>query len=109
MNPWAPLLHGKCFAHVQYLSLHCSKIDKIMQQRLELPMSWKTHGETISSAYTASNPHIHVCEKEEEKNLGLPFFPFYLVLPLSLWCYQFPWGRFSAAAIGRPRLSKYMF
>lgn len=51
----------------------------------------------------------YVCEKEEEKNLGLPFFPFYLVLPLSLWCYQFPWGRFSAAAIGRPRLSKYMF
>lgn len=37
------------------------------------------------------------------------FFPFSSVFPLSLRCCQSPWGRISAAAIGRPRLSKYTF
>ena len=36
-------------------------------------------------------------------------FPFSSVFPLSLRCCQSPWGRISAAAIGRPRLSKYTF
>lgn len=36
-------------------------------------------------------------------------FPFSSAFPLSLRCCQSPWGRISAAAIGRPRLSKYTF
>lgn len=58
-NPWAPWLHLKCFVCVQYCSLCCSKIDKMMQERLVL----ETHRKAISSAYTASNPRVYAREK----------------------------------------------
>lgn len=58
-NPWAPWLHLKCFVCVQYCSLRCSKIDKMMQERLVL----ETHRKAISSAYTASNPRVYAREK----------------------------------------------
>lgn len=76
MNPWAPLLHWNCFARVQYLWLHCSKIDKITQQRLELLVSWKTDGNP-SVLHILHQTLTYMCvEKEEKKNLGLPVFFF---------------------------------
>lgn len=72
------------------------------------------------SASTVANYCMCVCvrahvdmENRRREEFGVAvahfFFPFSSVFPLSLRCCQSPWGRISAAAIGRPRLSKYTF
>jgi len=54
--------------------------------------------------------HVDLENRSEEFGVGVAqFFSFSSVFPLPLQCCQSPWGWISAAAIGRLRLSKYMF
>lgn len=79
-----------------------------------LSLCWKS--KSIISEYTVSNSSVCArvdMENRRREEFGVAvahfFFPFSSVFPLSLRCCQSPWGRISAAAIGRPRLSKYTF
>lgn len=113
---------------VQYLtapashSLYCSKIDMLMLKVVGLLWHWKTAAKPSARhiLYQTLAYCMCVCvcarvdmEKRRREVFGVAvahfFFSFSSVFPLSLRCCQSPWGRISAAAIGRPRLSKYTF
>lgn len=109
---------------VQYLtapashSLYCSKIDMLMQKVVGLRWYWKTAVKPSARhiLYQTLAYYMCVCVDMEERRreeFGVAvahfFFSFSSVFPLSPRCCQSPWGRISAAAIGRPRLSKYTF
>lgn len=122
-NPWARSLHLKVvfcsvYANSRLPSLvlvYCSKMDMLMHEIVGLRCCSKNRSKTISSAYAVSNSCVCArvdMENRRREEFGVAvahFFSFSSVFPLSLRCCQSPWGRISAAAIGRPRLSKYAF
>lgn len=99
-------------------SLHCSKIDMLIQDGELDCASWKNSSKkkektSVRRALYQTLAYVCACvENRGREEFGVAvahFSSFSSALPLSLRCCQSPWGRISAAAIGRPRLSKYMF
>lgn len=113
-----------CFAVYSIVQLRCltnysSKIDMLMGKVVLLLFRctcWKQLQSHHLGIYCIKL--LCVCARVDMENrrreeFGVAvahfFFPLSSVFPLSLRRCQSPWGRISAAAIGRPRLSKYTF
>lgn len=115
-----------CFA--QWTVCHSPCLTRCTAQKIDMLMpkvgwlygyySLEHSSKTISLAYIkllcmCTCACVQIWETEEERSFGVAvahfFFSFCSEFPLSLRCCQSPWGRISAATIGRPRLSKYTF